>query len=47
MRERLGPFVYNDYQFEKELGQRERREMVILENGARYEGEWLVQSNVR
>ena len=47
MREQLGAFHYDDHQFEKQLGYRERRDMVILENGARYEGEWLKGSSVR
>jgi len=47
MREQLGAFSYDDFQFEKQLGKREGREMVILENGARYEGEWLTSSSVR
>jgi len=38
MREQLGGFYYDDHYFEKTLGQREQREMVVLENGARYEG---------
>lgn len=42
MRQTLGEFLYDDQQFEQELGAREPRITVILENGARYEGEWLV-----
>ena len=47
MREQLGEFNYDDFQFEKELGNRERRDMVTLENGARYEGEWLQGLSIR
>ena len=42
MREKLGPFSYDDHKFERNLGQREERDIIILENGARYEGQWLV-----
>ena len=41
MRDRLGEFDYDDLQLEKQLGKRETRAMAVLENGARYEGEWL------
>jgi|688.fasta_scaffold434628_3 hypothetical protein len=41
MRADLGEFVYDDGHFEKAAGPREARITVILENGARYEGEWL------
>ena len=44
MHEQLGGFYYDDHAFEKTLGYRESREMVVLENGARYEGEWLKNS---
>jgi len=47
MRDQLGEFNYDDFQFEKSLGNREQRDMVILENGARYEGEWLQGLSVR
>ena len=47
MREQLGPFVYDDYQFENTLGKRELRETMLLENGAQYEGEWLKQTQIR
>jgi len=33
--------------FEATLGKREQRELVALENGARYAGEWLVGQSVR
>ena len=42
MRLELGDFIYDDTAFERKLGQREQRNMVTLENGARYEGEWLL-----
>ena len=47
MREQLGPFSYDEVAFEKQLGVREQRDMVILENGARYEGEWLRGQPIR
>lgn len=47
MRAQLGEFSYDDDQFERQLGEREQRPMVILENGARYEGEWLTSTQVR
>ena len=47
MRAELGDFVYDDYQFEKNLGPREQRVTAILENGARYEGEWIVNTQIR
>jgi hypothetical protein len=34
----LGDFDYSDEP--ENLGEREVREMAVLENGARYEGEW-------
>jgi len=47
MRAQLGEFCYDDDQFERQLGDREQRIMVILENGARYEGEWLLSTQIR
>ena len=44
MRAQLGDFQYDDEHFERSLGDREQRAMVVLENGARYEGEWLLGS---
>jgi hypothetical protein len=44
MRAQLGDFQYDDDHFERSLGDREQRNMVVLENGARYEGEWLLGS---
>ena len=41
MREQLGPFNYDDLESENQPGELEQREMVTLEDGARYEGEWL------
>ena len=38
MREQLGSFVYDDHKFESTLGLREKRDMIVLESGARYEG---------
>ncbi len=43
----MGVFQYDDIAFEKQLGQRESQDMVILENGARYEGEWMVGTTIR
>jgi len=47
MRADLGEFVYDDTNFEKAAGPREARITVILENGARYEGEWLRSTQIR
>ena len=47
MRAQLGDFQYDDEHFERSLGDREQRAMVVLENGARYEGEWLLGSQIR
>jgi hypothetical protein len=47
MRQELGDFVFEDYDFDKSLGRREKREATVLENGARYEGEWLPRTDVR
>jgi hypothetical protein len=47
MRQELGDFVFEDYDFDKSLGRREKREAAVLENGARYEGEWLPRTDVR
>lgn len=47
MRANLGEFVYEDFPFEKKLGPREYREAAVLENGARYEGEWIPKTDVR
>ena len=47
MRDQLGPFIYDDHEYERSLGQREVRQMVILENGAQYEGQWLRGTHVR
>lgn len=44
MREQLGAFVYNETTIEKDLGKRQSKEMVVLDNGARYMGEWLVNN---
>jgi len=38
MAAKLGSFQYDDHKFERSLGQREEREVMILENGAKYEG---------
>lgn len=47
MRQQLGPFVYDDHKYEMSLGQRDNRQMAILENGAQYEGQWLRGTDVR
>ena len=47
MREQLGPFNYDDHQYEANLGPREMRDIAVLENGAQYEGEWLKGSQIR
>ena len=38
----LGEFVFDDFEFEKTLGQTEKRPMHTDEYGDRYEGEWLI-----
>lgn len=47
MRAQKGPFVYNDFEYEESLGEREVRPMQVLENKARYQGEWLVNQEIR
>ena len=47
MRATLGPFNYNDHAHEQRLGDREVRPMQVLENKARYQGEWLVNTDIR
>jgi hypothetical protein len=42
---RLGPFDYS--RFPPMAGEREKRSMVELENGAKYEGEWIKGSSTR
>jgi hypothetical protein len=43
----LGDFVYNEFTYEKTLGRRELRDGQILENGAKYCGEWLQGTETR
>ena len=45
IREQLGDFEFGHEP--KSLGKRELRPMMVLENGARYEGQWLIGSGVR
>jgi len=45
IRRKLGAFEYGTDT--TALGRREQRAMASLENGARYEGEWLVGTNIR
>ena len=47
MRQKLGDFMYEDVAFERQLGQCQQREPVLLENGARYEGEWIPGTQIR
>jgi len=47
MRMKLGDFRYTEFEFEKSLGQREKRTAIVLANQARYEGEWLVGTDIR
>lgn len=47
MRADLGEFIYNDSYFERQLGPREQRVSVVLENGARYDGEWIPNTQIR
>lgn len=41
----LGGFAFEDD--ESDLGRREKRKIKTLENGAMYEGEWLVGSQTK
>jgi len=45
IRQELGDFDFGDEP--AGLGRRELRPMVVLENGAKYEGEWLINSDIR
>lgn len=47
IREQLGDFKYEDAAYEKQLGQCEHRPLVLLENGAQYEGEWTRGTQIR
>lgn len=47
MHKQLGPFNYDDQNLDRSLGRRETRDSVTLENGARYQGEWHLDTNVR
>ena len=42
IRQRLGEFNYGP---ERNLGDREYRDMIVLENMAKYEGEWIMGTN--
>ncbi len=46
-RKELGDFHFEDVKKEIHMGQREVRKATILENGANYEGEWLVETQTR
>jgi hypothetical protein len=46
-RAQLGAFVYNSHSHEHTLGNREERDTQMLENGAKFKGEWLVNTEVR
>ena len=43
----FGSFNFTDAEFEKNLGKREKREAQTLNNGSSYEGEWIVDSDIR
>ena len=47
IREQLGPFNYDDVEYESTLGRREMRQLMFLENGVQYEGEWLKGTQIR
>jgi len=49
IRAKLGGFVYNDVESEKQMKnlQREKRPMTVLQNGAHYTGEWIIGTDVR
>lgn len=42
----LGDFQY-DPKLEQDFGRRETRKLAIMENGAKYTGEWLVGTQIR
>ena len=46
-RKKLFCFIYDYHKFERNLGQLEERDIIILENGARYKGQWLVNQDIR
>lgn len=46
-RKALDKFKYDDYSFESTLGERETRPLTVMENGARYTGEWVKNKQVR
>jgi hypothetical protein len=35
-------FVYDKVDFEATLGARENKPLIVMENGAHYTGEWLI-----
>ena len=46
----LAKFIYDDFEFEqKNLSgkQIEKRDIVTLENGAQYDGDWIKGTNIR
>ncbi len=45
VRDKLGPFDYGV--MPGHLGKRETRPEILIDNGARYIGEWIVNSNTR
>lgn len=46
-RKLLSEFKYEDHAFESTLGEREARDMKVMDNMARYTGEWHKTKNVR
>lgn len=43
----IGDFKFDDHKFEAMLGNRELRKLTLMDNGAKYTGEWLLDSNIR
>ena len=43
----LRPFEFIDAEFEKSLGKREKRNTETFVNGNYYEGEWIVNTDIR
>jgi hypothetical protein len=47
MKLKLGDFEYDEFKFEKDLGSRTEKPVILLENGAKYLGEWLNHTEIR
>ena len=47
VKDQLCSFAYDDQKLESTLGEREKREMIVLESGAHFEGQWLKFTEIR